>query len=278
MTHIHLNFWGTRGSCPGFDNKSLYYGGNTTCVSIDIGNELTLILDAGTGITKCGQTLMDTSKDIVLILTHLHWDHIQGLPFFSPIYLPRELFFYSALPHDPLAYCCNQMDGVGHPLKMSLLPSTFTTLSHSEIQKKYPVKISHIRTRHPGHCYAYKIECNNVSIVFMPDNQLHHNPSGLEISNIDLKRFCENADILIHDAQYNYHDMPLKKEWGHSVFEETVQFAINANVKKLFLFHHDPQRSDSEIDYFVKRSADIVEQSNSKLEVFAAYDGLSLLA
>lgn len=277
MSNIKINFWGTRGSCPGFDNKSLFYGGNTTCVSIDYQSDITIVLDAGTGISKCGQNLLNTHKDILLLLTHLHWDHIQGFPFFAPIYFPRDIYFYSALPKSALGYCAKQMDTIGHPLSFSMLPSSIKQLNLNELEDKFPIKLTSIQTRHPGTCYAYALNLASQKIVFMPDNQLHSNESTA-ISNKDLQIFCSNADILIHDAQYSYADMPQKKDWGHSIFEDAVHFAIDANVKKLFLFHHDPSRSDSEIDYFVKRSKDIVENRKSKLSVYAAYDGLSILA
>ena len=115
MLKIRLQFWGTRGSVPGFDNKSIYYGGNTSCVSITVNETSTIILDAGSGIRKCGEWLKNKNHSIIICLTHLHWDHIQGFPFFMPMQQDRDIYFYSALGKPGLQHCLNQM-GINTPL------------------------------------------------------------------------------------------------------------------------------------------------------------------
>lgn len=275
MSAIKIKFWGTRGSVPGFDNKSIYYGGNTTCVSVTIDKKTSIILDAGSGIRICGEWLYHMNHSILLCLTHLHWDHIQGFPFFLPLHQNRNIYFYSALGKQGLQHCLEQMDGIKHPLSHDLLACKFICLNQKEVLDTLNLSIEHIQTHHPGKCYAYKLRIQDKCIVFIPDNQLHQS-ANKTFDKSKLTAFCRNADILIHDAQYTQADFPKKIDWGHSNYIDTVAFAIESNVKELYLFHHDPGRSDNDIHDFINDAKDMIYKASSNLKCSAAYDGLSV--
>ena len=275
MAQLKLTFWGNRGSCPGFDNKSLFYGGNTTCLSIELDKDHLIILDAGTGIRKCGQHFKNSKKKMLFMLTHLHWDHIQGFPFFLPIYEKRNIDFFSACGKKSLSYLLKQLDGIAHPLKATQLPSTITYLTKKQLYQTYPFTCDFFQTRHPGSCYAYSLQFGSKKVVFMPDNQLHEgNYQRLDYTK--LFQFCSEADMLIHDAQYTKKDMPQKKDWGHSIIDDTVKLALKAKVKQLYLVHHDPGRTDNQINNLVLNVKKTIQKKGSSMHCQAAYDGMEV--
>ena len=266
---MQIKFWGTRGSCPGSINRSSHYGGNSSCLSVKLAHEDILILDAGTGIRNCGNSISGTPEKIHLLLSHLHWDHIQGLPFFAPLFQEnREIHIYYPGNDQFKERLFSQMDGIRFPISFSELPSQIhfhTDLS--ELEKKLNCKVTTIECNHIGECFGYRITQNKKSIVYIPDNQLHKGKPYKHPLRYFVKH-CKKTNILIHDSQLLPSDLPFKENWGHSLVEDVQLLAQKSKAEKLVYFHHDPDRDDESINAIVRtgRESDI-----------AAYDGLELI-
>lgn len=251
-----VRFWGVRGSIPSPLPAHMRYGGNTSCVEVRYGDEL-LILDAGSGICLLGQNLMErfggTGIEGTLFLSHAHWDHIQGLPFFMPGYSERNRFgivtgpgkgavLEEALrnqmssPHFPVGF--EQLRGFG---RMAELKSGTNIIGDLKVQTT--------ELNHPGGCTGLRIETNQSSLGYLPD----HEPWAANTSNAGeahsgLVEFLRGLDLLILDGQYTAEEYPHKIGWGHGCLPNTVELAIEAGVRRLAMFHHDPSRTDMQID------------------------------
>lgn len=248
---LQLRFWGTRGSIPTPLAANLGHGGNTSCIQILIPNsqhpEATFIFDAGTGIHSLGRTLAhDTPHNIHLFLTHLHWDHIQGLPGFGPLFSPNNtLTFYSSHGRHELRRILQaQMAAPYFPVEFDHLAST----QHFEHLEHHPAHIHDLTIEpfalhHPGGATGYRISRNNATIVYATDHE-HGNPEA----DARLLHAATNADILIYDAQYTPELYPHRIGWGHSTWLEAARLAHRANVKQLVLFHHDPHHDDTTLN------------------------------
>lgn len=248
-----ITFYGVRGSTavPGPDTAR--YGGNTSCVHIELETGHDLILDAGTGIRLLGNKLAQKSTPANLLLSHGHWDHIQGFPFFAPIYQPdRDINVYISVEkgHKLLSTLFQQMDGTHFPVKVEDLPSNhFSKFKgiESELYEREGIRVVQQSINHPGGGVAYKINENGASCAYVTDNEL--DPPFAASTNYDQwVNYLHGVDVLIHDAQYTEDDMPHKHGWGHSLISQVRKLATDAEVGTLVMFHHDPDRSDSELD------------------------------
>jgi len=275
-----IRFWGVRGSIPSPGPSTAKYGGNTPCVSVEMGDGRILVLDSGTGIRDLGKHLMTdpaAPQSIFVLLTHEHWDHIQGFPFFSPIYEKDRKVVIFPVERGMNLFCSllDQMDGAHFPVTYEQLPSVHEC-THSDAVTyltQHGVDISRQRTNHPGKCFGYRITRDGRSIVFMPDNEL--NPPANRQATIDqLADFCRDADLLIHDSQFVPSDMPHKRGWGHSLVSETCELAAAANVRQLVLFHHDPDRTDAQLDAIERESRNWFAEHAPKTRVTAAREGM----
>ena len=250
-TAMALQFWGVRGSIPTPGPTTVRYGGNTACVSVDLGHGTLLVLDAGTGIRTLGEDLVAKDTDIFVLLSHAHWDHIQGFPFFAPIYQPHRMI--SLLPtrmgHTLWCPTLEQMDGMHFPVTPENLPARVLCLLEQglEVVQERGCHLSWIATNHPGGGTGYRIEHAGRSLVYLTDNELEP-PYEKTTSFEEFAEFCRHTDVLIHDAQYLQSDMPAKHGWGHSLVQQARRLAVAAEVKHLILFHHDPVRTDDGLD------------------------------
>ncbi len=248
-----ITFYGVRGSTAAPGPQTARYGGNTSCVHIELESGNDLILDAGTGIRLLGQKLAKKSTPANILLSHGHWDHIQGYPFFEPIYQPdRVINVYINVESGRklLNTLFKQMDGTHFPVKAEDLPShhipKFKGIE-SELYEREGIKVIKQALNHPGGGVAYKIEENGVTCAYVTDNEL--DPPYAPSTNYDQwVNYLHGVDVLIHDAQYTEDDMPHKHGWGHSLISQVRQLATDAEVGTLVMFHHDPDRSDSELD------------------------------
>lgn len=254
-----ITFYGVRGSIPSPGMATARYGGNTSCVFIELDSGQILIMDAGTGIRELGKRLMKTDDVINILLSHGHWDHIQGYPFFKPIYQAGRrirVFTSSAGNHGQLCSLFSQIDGANFPVKESELPSKSECIMQNieSVLAEDGVDLRRARLNHPGGGLAYRIEEDGVSCAYITDNELQppHRPAT---SYDQWVEFCQGVDVLIHDAQYQESDLPEKHGWGHSLVTQVRQLALDARVGCLVMFHHDPDRSDAEID-FIQREND----------------------
>lgn len=274
-----VKFWGVRGSIPSPGVSTKRYGGNTSCVSIHLDNEKTLILDAGTGIRELGKELVAQKTDIFVIVTHIHWDHIQGFPFFMPIFQKDRVIYVFPYQQGETMFnsLFKQMDGAHFPVSMDHLPSKYQiiTTDISEFMEKHGFCISRIATNHPGGAYGYRIENDGRTVVYLTDNEL--NPPEGKVNDFNsFVSFCKNADVLIHDAQYTQQDMPLKHGWGHSLVSQSCELAVAAGVRRLVLYHHDPDRTDEQLDLLQEEARTWFCQNNHDIQCTAAYEGMVL--
>jgi phosphoribosyl 1,2-cyclic phosphodiesterase len=284
-SEISVKFWGVRGSIPVSGPDTCRYGGNTSCVSIEgrhvlDGSEHIAILDAGTGIRPLGNLLACApQKEILLLLTHTHWDHIQGFPFFTPIYQPERKIYLSRFERRKGLFrtLLEQMDGTRFPLTRDEIRSELDSYSCQWIkrQEKLGYQVSHLRVNHPGETYGYRIRVRGVTVVYIPDNELDP-PYKPRASFNKMVKFCCGADLLIHDAQFLERDLPAKRGWGHSVVSRVRELALAAEVKHLVLFHHDPDRTDDELDAIQEESTCWFRERDAPITCTVAYDGLEI--
>jgi phosphoribosyl 1,2-cyclic phosphodiesterase len=246
-----IRFWGVRGSIPAPEKDKLKVGGNTSCVEVEIDDERRLILDAGSGIRALGLKLKKEiaegkSRNIVILLSHTHWDHIQGFPFFVPALTPGvniTIFGPSRANRTLEKVLAGQMEYDYFPVKFSQLPANlrFHELGEGVHTLWNDLKITIRRHIHPGIAFGYRIEYKGKSLVYSTDTE--HFQNMLDSRVVELSK---DADLLIHDAQFINEEMEFRLGWGHSTWEQCVNVAKEANVRKLMLFHHDPSRSDEQ--------------------------------
>jgi phosphoribosyl 1,2-cyclic phosphodiesterase len=247
---------GTRGSIPTPGKETVKYGGNTTCIDLTIDSGKKIIIDAGSGIRLLSKDIISKKiNHINLFLTHSHWDHIQGFPFFIPIYNPNfsiKIFAASPTYERLLDILKGQMKHLYYPVPFREVGAQieFEKIRKSGISID-GVKISSILTNHPLETHAFKFEENGKTFIFMSDNELDHQ----DIATVPYEEhlnFVNNADILVHDAQYEKQEIDKHKGWGHSSWEQTVSFAKEAKIKMLYLTHYDPAKKDKQIDKILK--------------------------
>ena len=241
---LELTFWGVRGSVPTPVAENLGYGGNTACISIRCGDQPLVILDAGTGIRALGNTLSETER-VHLFLTHFHWDHIQGIPSFAPI---RNATIYSGVdPAELERLLAAQMQPPYYPVPMP------EDLEYQQIvmvsSRVGDLVIRPFPLHHPNGATGYRIESPGATIVYASD----HEHGDVRCDGI-LRSFAALADILIYDAQYTPEEYEHRRGWGHSTWREAVKLAKETGVRQLVLFHHDPFRTDRQVDAIVREA------------------------
>ncbi len=280
MKNIHVDFWGVRGSVPSPGPTTTRYGGNTSCVSITVDNKI-LILDAGTGIRNLGGAIIGQPElEIFVVVTHSHWDHIQGFPFFTPIYQPdRPVHMFPTLhkKNVVLSSLIDQMDGAHFPITPDQVPSNFNFVTEKPLEflENNGFHMELVPMNHPGKAFGYKIKIDDKIICYFTDNEIDP-PYEKSIELDVLTEKCRNADILIHDAQYIEADMPLKHGWGHSLISQVTKLGESAEVKNLVYYHHDPERSDDDIDAELEIASKTLKENGSSVRPYFAYEGLNL--
>jgi phosphoribosyl 1,2-cyclic phosphodiesterase len=272
---VRIRFWGTRGSIPTPGQRTVRYGGNTACVEVRDDTDALLVLDAGTGLRELGVQLAQNGNAPVsldLFISHLHWDHIQGIPFFRPAYDPRTALRVHAPRHQrPLKDLLGLgMDDPFFPVDLEAVPAK---LEIDELGERTERRVGPFRVRaaslfHPAPAFAYRVEADGRALVYATDTE---DPfSGRENPVVEL---AQGADVLIHDAQYVNGDY--KKGWGHSTAESAVDVALRAGAKKLVLYHHDPDRTDDALDKIGVDTQRLASQKGA-LEVLVAYEGMEI--
>jgi phosphoribosyl 1,2-cyclic phosphodiesterase len=274
-----VRFWGVRGSIPSPGVKTTRYGGNTSCVSVHLPGDRILVLDSGSGIRELGKDLAQKSSELFIILSHSHWDHIHGFPFFHPIYekTRRISLFPNRTGKNVICSLLDQMDGAHFPVSADSLPSQPNCVMGDDLEflRDRGVTAHKVPTNHPGGGFGYRIENEGRSAVYLTDNELE--PPYPKTTDFDgFVKFCRHADLLIHDSQYIESDMPLKHGWGHSLASQSCALAAAAEVKQLVLFHHDPDRTDEEIDVIQENARNLLRQRGSAVKCTAAYEGLAV--
>ena len=249
---MKVEFFGVRGSMPSAGSNTHIFGGNTSCVYIEQNNGKDLILDSGTGIVELGTRLLETQSPINILLTHNHWDHIQGFPFFKPIYQPnRNITIVAGNVDDKKSQdaILKQMSGSYFPVCYQDLPANITLNTDLSSQKQFTLNgflVSTAPLNHPGGGTAYCIKADEKKIAYVTDNELNP-PDKVNTSICEWVNFIEGADLLIHDAQFIDADLPLKHGWGHSTIDQVAELAIKASIKNVIIISHDPSRTDEQL-------------------------------
>jgi phosphoribosyl 1,2-cyclic phosphodiesterase len=266
---FHVRFHGVRGSLatPGLATAGV--GGNTSCVEVTC-DDTRIVLDAGTGLRAIGDALAATGGSATtLLLSHLHWDHIQGLPFFTPIYLPGHSVEVISGPNGVLpleAALRRQMSAPFFPVDFEEVSSQLRAREAraGEAIAIGPATVRLARLNHPDPVWGYRIEHGGRSVVYATDTEHYACVDPV------LARLARSADVLIYDAQYTPDEYPGKVGWGHSTWAAAVELAKAAGVKTLILFHHDPRRSDGAVAELEARAREVFPS------VVAAREGLVL--
>jgi phosphoribosyl 1,2-cyclic phosphodiesterase len=275
-----LRFWGVRGSIPTPGPTTVKYGGNTSCVEIRADGQI-IILDAGTGMRLLGRQLIaefdNQPPDLTLLLTHTHWDHIQGLPFFLPVYEPQNrlrILGYEGARHGLEVMLAGQMESPFFPIGLREVPANVRIQELKSMRFHVgPVRVQACVAKHPGRCVGYRLFTSGGSIAFFPDNELHSQDAREHRKMID---FLRGTDVLIMDAQFDSKEYQQHTGWGHGCLDDVVALALAAEVKKLFLFHHDPNHDDATIARMQAHARKLVAARKGKLQVEAAREGLTV--
>lgn len=283
-----VRFWGTRGSIAKPGPHTIRFGGNTSCVEVRSQAGTLLVIDCGTGAHDLGQALVrehPESLEGALLISHTHWDHIQGFPFFAPFSRPGhrwDVYGPRDRPGSLRDALSGQMQRAYFPLSLEAFQATIRY--HDLLEGSFrcgDVTVSTHRLNHPTLTLAYRLEADATTVVYCCDHEPH--AAGLvdgcgSLSGEDLRyaAFLAGADLVIHDAQYTACDFPAKFGWGHSSAEYAVRICEEARVPRLVLTHHDPLRSDAAIDLILAGLRADLDRSGSPLEVLAASEGLVL--
>lgn len=300
MSGAYLRFWGVRGSYPAPFDSHLRTGGNTSCVELRVGDHV-VVLDAGTGIVPLGNALLEQKRiqELSVFLTHYHWDHISGLPFFVPAFTPGwRIRFYGpgSSPAAVEASLSEQMKAPYFPVETE---TWLADIEYPEADEQGitcgPFAVKHFNVHHPGSTYGYCIEVLGKRIVYASDNELAFIDGTIERRREEFDaseqhlledmreehhrhalEFMRDVDILIHDAQYTPEDYARKRGWGHSCYLDTVRCAIEAGVRSLYLFHLDPNYDDRAVEELHRSCLREIERRHSSLQCYVAREGVAV--
>jgi len=284
---VAVEYWGVHGTLPTPGAEYTRYGGNTPCVSVTIGGEPLYVFDCGSGIKKLSDRIMASLRGERfhgrIFISHTHWDHINTVPFFAPLYLRGnqiELFgpYQGDLTIERAISA--QMESVYFPVTVREFGArlVFRDLREETLQFG-PVRIDTMLLRHPGYCLGYKLTCRERVVCYVTDNELYlptdqrHDARYVE----RLADFVRGADVLITDTTYRDHEYPSKVDWGHSCVSQVVDLAARAEVKRLHLFHHDPDQTDAAIDQKLDDARKELARVGSKVVCEAPAEGSSLV-
>ena len=290
MSDLFVRFWGVRGSIPTPGTRTRRYGGNTSCVEVRVDDTL-LVFDAGTGLRELGVHLLrNKPKDLTvhLFLSHPHWDHIQGFPFFGPAYVDSTTIYVYGPKGDDKNYqlLSGQMSNAYFPVRFSDLGANIVSRSFAGTSVKAgSTVVTSFGQKHPGGSMGFRVEHDGKSVVFATDSELDQvllNPNDVKKPETlrklpkDLVEAAKEADLLIADAQYTDSEYATKVGWGHPRATTVVDFAVQAQVRQLALTHHDPMHSDRDVDLMVLECQERAQAHGVELEVFGAREGVTL--
>jgi phosphoribosyl 1,2-cyclic phosphodiesterase len=304
---MKVRFWGVRGSIPVPGPTTARYGGNTSCVEVRPRDGSPIIIDAGTGLRRLGKSLMeeafgDGKGKTSILISHTHWDHVQGLPFFSPLYREGNQVHIFARQRDTHleAVFSQQHDMPYFPVPLSAMHAEmhFHELIEGARFEIGPARVSCTRLNHPWIAMAYRIDVDGAAVVYCADTapftdilfgrEFMVQPPALDqplppdvVAELTKMRagvvaLARNADLLIYDTQFTMDEYRLRPHCGHSHPDDAIAIAREAKVKRLCLYHHAPMRSDDENDVILARYREVVKQSGDRFELLSAYEGLEV--
>ncbi len=302
---MKVRFWGVRGSIPVPGRSTNRYGGNTSCVEVRPRGESPIIIDAGTGIRRLGKSLLeeafgDGKGTASILISHTHWDHVQGLPFFSPLYRAgNEVNIFARQRDMHLEAVFSAQHGAPYfPVPLSAIHAGmhFHELTDNASFEIGHAKVTCTRLNHPWTAIAYRVEVDRASVVYCADTApftdvllgqefIERPPVGsvpppirAELTEMRdaVIALCRDADLLIYDTQFTPEEYKVRPHWGHSRPDDAIEIARKAGAKRLCLFHHAPMRSDDQNDQILATYRKVVADANDKLELMSAYEGLEL--
>jgi phosphoribosyl 1,2-cyclic phosphodiesterase len=299
---MKLTFWGVRGSIPTPGKHTVRYGGNTPSLELRLDDDELIIFDAGTGIRNFGDYLISTGESVKahLLITHPHWDHIQGFPFFKPAFISgNELTIIGTERKEKKLdeIIAEQMNRIYFPVQLHELKAN---IKFMPIRDECTLNINDAVVRtlyvyHPGFTVGYRLEHNGRTLVYISDNEPYDSKEATKLTNFEpfvkdlfersgnkdpnqrVYDFCRDADVLIHDATYTPEEYIDRVGWGHSHYLFTMQVAAEANVKRLYLFHHDQNHNDDKVDEILRKCKREIKSRGYKFECEAAIEHAEIL-
>jgi len=296
---VKVKFWGTRGSIPTPGKSTMRYGGNTPCVEVRLREGDLVILDAGTGIRGLGDALMAKGESVkaYLAISHPHWDHIQGIPFFKPLFISGNEFTIIGGQSKYITLrqmISDQMDKVYFPIQISELKAKLNFLPIKEgTVKVFDATLTSCYLNHPLFALGYRLDSAGRSLVYISDNEPFDREVARSLKKVEktivdeysktkadpnqrIFDFARGADLLIHDATYTPEEYVNHVGWGHSHYLFSLEVAEKARVKKLVLFHHDQTHSDDKVDEILRKCKREIRTRHYKFECVAAAEGMEI--
>lgn len=278
-----VTLWGTRGSIPSPGPTTVRYGGNTPCVEVQLSDGTELILDAGTGIRRLGRKLAEDGMrpPIFVLMSHAHWDHVHGFPFFRPAYERGWQIRVAGWSHSIRAIkdlLYTQMNGLSFPVEFGELRANieFMDLGDSVAQIE-SATLELGLCSHPGGSCCFRITAEGEgTLLHATDNELAAPGRDGRARREALAELCQGVDVLIHDAQFLPEELPRHMDWGHSSYVDAIDLAVEAGVRRLILFHHDPDRTDEQIDEIQWQAQDYITKHGYDLVCEAAREGMQI--
>jgi CheY-like chemotaxis protein len=280
-----VTYWGVHGTLPTPGDAYVRYGGNTPCVSVEIGDEPLTIFDCGSGIKRLSDAIMERGVQRLsarIFISHTHWDHINTIPFFAPLYIRGNQIEVFG-PHQGDLTIANaisaQMESVYFPVTVREFGARLVCRDLREERLEFgPLRVDTMLLSHPGTCLGYRLSARGRSLCYITDNELyppgspHHNTRYVE----QLTAFVKETDLLITDTTYRDSEYPSKADWGHSAVSQVADLAARAKVKRLHLFHHDPDQTDADIDAKLGEMRQALERLGAGVICDAPAEGRSL--
>jgi phosphoribosyl 1,2-cyclic phosphodiesterase len=297
---MKLTFWGVRGSIPTPGKHTVRYGGNTPCLELRLDDDRLIMFDAGTGIRSFGDHVLSKGESINghLLITHPHWDHIQGFPFFKPAFISgNELTIVGTERSEKSLseIIAEQMNRIYFPVQLHDLKAKikFVPIRDEGEMLIHDAKVRYIYVNHPGFTVGYRVEYQGKVLVYISDNEPFDREAAATLTNFEptvkerfmrtdgdpnqrIVDFCRDADVLIHDATYTPEEYLDRVGWGHSHYLFTLRVAADANVKRLYLFHHDQNHSDEKVDDILMKSKREVKSRGYRFECEAAVENTTI--
>jgi phosphoribosyl 1,2-cyclic phosphodiesterase len=273
---LKVTFYGVRGSCPCPSDANRRYGGNTACVALTVDGEPPIVFDLGTGLREFGDTQpLDGTFAGVALVTHIHWDHVQGLPFFPPADRIGARFDVFG-PQQEQGSLADVFDGFMRPpyFPVKCADLRGDIVFHEVLKDELTLGAATVMVRpipHIGSTVGYRVQWNGATVTYISDHQAPLDLDSVADSAIEL---AEGADLLIHDAQYTRDEFREKSHWGHCTMDYAVTVARAAGARRLALFHHDPAHGDDRMDALVREAKKAAGRDGP--EIIAAYEGLEL--
>ena len=295
---MKFTFWGVRGSIPSPGPRTARYGGNTTCIEVRSDDDTLIIIDGGTGIFALAQSLLQSQPGPVqanIFITHSHWDHIHGLPFFTPLFIRGSRVRLHGAVDEVTGNGIEHVMGVQlqnsyFPVSETQMDATieYRTLAIGETIDVGDAQVSNVQMNHPVTDLGYRISCHGKSLFFTGDHEPHYNiyppdhpehaacQQRMASSSTAIDALVQGVDALIVDCSYTREEYPAKQGWGHGTFDSALELALRTGVKALYCTHHEPTRNDDELEaVFAEVMARYASQLNG-LQVFLAYEGMQV--